>query len=151
MAESISRELSADVEEILERKPRPPLLDEEGKPTGGSSMPRAAGPAMLGLGSAIRQSSANPSDYDLVLIGTPVWVNSLVPAVRSYIKRHRKQLKTVAFFCTAGDAEKVRVFSQMEKLIKCEPVATLAVPADDVKADAYGEAVRSFAERVRGA
>ena len=151
VAEMIARELSADIEEILERKPRPPLLDEEGKPTGGSSMPRAAGPAMLGFGSAIRQSSANPSDYDLVLIGTPVWVNSLVPAVRSYIKRHRKQLKAVAFFCTAEDAEKVRVFSQMEKLTKCEPVATLAVPADDVKADAYGEAVRSFAERVRGA
>ena len=149
VAESLARELSADIEEILERKPRPPLLDEEGKPTGGSSMPHAAGPAMLGIGSAINQSSANPSDYDVVVIGTPVWVGSLVPAVRSYIKRHRKQLKTVAFFCTAGNAEKLRVFSQMEKLVKHEPVATLAVQSDDVKANTCGEALRSFVERVR--
>ena len=113
-------------------------------------MPRAALPAMLRIGSAIRQSSANPSDYDMVLIGTPVWVGSVVSAVRSYIKRHRKHLKAIAFFCTAGEPEKQRALSQMRKLAKCEPVATLAVRADDVKASGYGGVVHSFVERIRG-
>ena len=111
-------------------------------------MARAAGPAVLGIGSAIRQSSANPADYDVVAIGTPIWANSLVPAVRSYVKQYRKQLKTVAFFCTAGNPEKLRVFSQMEKLVKRGPLATLAVHTNDVKANAYGDAVRSFVERI---
>ncbi|MBN1855655.1 MAG: flavodoxin [Dehalococcoidia bacterium] len=150
VAEAIAHELSADVDEILERKPRFPLLDEEGKPAGGFAMPRAALAGFLGAGSAIKQCSVEPSDYDVVLIGTPVWVGSVVPAVRSYIKQHRKPLKTAAFFCTAGEPEKQRAFTQMGKLARCEPVATLAVHSDDVKANEYGGAVHSFVERVRG-
>ena len=150
LAEAIAHEQSADIEGILERKPRPPLLNEEGKSVGGFAVPRAAFAGFLGAGSAIKQSSANPSDYDMVLIGTPVWVGSVVPAVRSYIKRHRKHLKAVAFFCTAGEPEKQRALSQMGKLAKCEPVATLAVRADDVKASGYAGAVHLFVERSRG-
>ena len=150
VAESIARELSADVEEVVERKPRPRLLNEEGKAVGGSAMARAAMASFLGIGSAIGKGSANLSDYDMVLIGTPVWVGSVVPAVRSYIKRHRKQFKSVAFFCTAGTPDKLRAFSQMEKLAKLEPVATLAVDSNDVKANAFGEAVHSFVMRIGG-
>ena len=43
-AKKISELLHADLEEILERKHRAPLLDEQGKPLGGLGMMRAAMP-----------------------------------------------------------------------------------------------------------
>lgn len=87
LAERIARELGAELEAIEETKPRPKLLvDGQATPEGGRAMPGASFAAMLGLGSAIRECRTDPSQYDLVVVGTPVWVRALTPAVRSYLK-----------------------------------------------------------------
>jgi len=145
VATRIAETLGADMEEIVERKHRASLLDAQGKPAGGLGMARAAMSAALGFGSSIEKGKSNPADYDLVVVGTPVWVGSLVPAVRSYLKHNRKGIKSVAMFCTCGQVEKLKAFKQMAGLVGQEPRATMAVSADDVKAGAFDEAVRDFA------
>lgn len=145
VAERIARALEADLEAIEETKPRPKLVvDGQPSPEGGRAMPAASFAALLGRGSAIRDCRKDPAEYDLVVVGTPVWVRALTPAVRTYLKRHRNSLGRVAFFCTGGEPEKARVFGQMRRLARKEPVATLAVKADDAKTDACGGAVGHF-------
>jgi len=149
-AKKISELLHADLEEILERKHRAPLLDEQGKPLSGLGMMRAAMPAVFGIGCAIEAGKADLAAYDIVVLGTPVWAGAMVPAVRTYIKRNRKNLKSVALFCTCGQTDRVRALSQMAKLAGLEPVATLSVPAADVKSGECDETVKSFTSRIQG-
>ena len=150
VAKKIAETLGADVEEIVERKRRAPLLDEQGKPVGGMGMAKAAMPAVLGLGSSIEPGKADPSAYDTIIVGTPVWAGSLVPAVRSYLKRNRKHIKSVGLFCTCGQVEKLRAISQMTGLVKQEPVATMAVSAEDVRSGKSDEAVKGFVGKFAG-
>jgi menaquinone-dependent protoporphyrinogen IX oxidase len=35
----------------------------------------------------------NPEAYDLVVIGTPIWVGSITPPIRSFIRRYRGMIK----------------------------------------------------------
>lgn len=39
----------------------------------------------------------NPADYDLVIIGSPIWGMRLAPPVRSYAQLHAERFKHVAF------------------------------------------------------
>ncbi len=150
VAEAIARELSADIEEIEEKRPRPTYRMGDGEKKGGGGIARAAGAAALGLGSGIKKATHSAVDYDMVIVGTPVWVGSVSPAARSYLKQQKKSLPQVAFFCTRGGESTPRVFKQMGALAGKEPVATASVAADDVKSGAYEAAVSSLAARLRG-
>ena len=150
VAQKVADILGADIEEIVERKQRAPLLDEQGKAVGGMGMPKAAMPALLGMGSAIETAKNDPVDYDLVIVGTPVWVGSVVPPVRSYLRHNRKRIKSVALFCTCGQTEKLKAISQMTGLVRQEPKATMAVVADDVRAGSFDEAVKAFTSALSG-
>ena len=149
VAERIARRLGADVEAIREAKPRPVLLVDGTKPAaGGGAMAKAVLAAMLGLDSSIQEGTCDPAMYDLVVVGTPVWGGSLTPAVRSYLRRHRKGIRNVAFFCSAGDTSKLRAFNQMQKVAGREPMATLAVKSEDARADACDSSVAEFVARI---
>ena len=122
----------------------------EGEKAGGGGIARAAGAAVLGLGSGIKKATHSAADYDMVIVGTPVWAGCVSPAARSYLKQQKKSLPQVAFFCTRIGESKPRVFKQMSALAGKEPVATASVAADDVKSGAYEAAVSSLAARLRG-
>ena len=42
----------------------------------------------------------NPEEYEMIIIGTPVWAGSFAPAVRSFIEAKIIDNKKVAIFCT---------------------------------------------------
>ncbi len=149
VAQRIAEGLGADIDVIEEIKPTPRLV-VGGKTTSGAggAMARAALAALLGMATAIRPANREPSSYELVVIGSPVWVGSVTPAVRAYLKRHRRALPRVAFFCTAGDPTRGRALKQMKKLARQEPVATMAIKADDVLSDACRGVISRFVEEV---
>ena len=52
----------------------------------------------------IAQTTKTPQDYDLIVIGTPIWAWSPTPAVRTYIQKNNLAGKKVALFYTSdGD------------------------------------------------
>lgn len=71
----------------------------------------------------------DPSKYDLVIIGTPIWSWNMSSVTRSYLKNNN--FKKVAFFCTQGGSGDSRAFSEMEEL-SSKPLATLAILTKDV-------------------
>jgi flavodoxin len=152
VAEYIAGQLGADLDAIAESNPRPPLLDEDMKSqAGGGAFAKCALAAVLGLGSSIEATTKDPAEYDLVVVGTPVWCGTLTPPVRSYLKRHRKSIRKVAFFCTAGDPLKQRVFNQMRSIAGQDAVATLAVKAENVRTDACSTIVADFVAKLKAA
>ena len=82
---------------------------------------------LLGLKGKIRHTITTPQDYDLVILGTPVWIMRLPSPMRTYIADHQGQFPKVAFFSTQGASGGKGVFKIMAKLIGKTPLATLEI------------------------
>ena len=117
MAENIVAELGADIEEVVDLKNRQGVL---------AFMP-AGRDAMRGKETEIAQTKRTPANYDLVVIGQPVWAGSPTPAIRTYVKKNDLSGKKVAlFFSDSSDQaiEKTKGLMQNSTF-----VAVLALPA----------------------
>ena len=86
----------------------------------------------------------DPAQYDLVIVGTPVWATSVSVPVRTYLQENKGKIGRVAFFLTAGGENVGPVLADMEAVCGKKPVATLGVRMQDVKKGRHGEKVASF-------
>ena len=88
IAETIAAELGADIEEVIDLKSR------QGK-LGWLSAGRDA---MREKEAEISQTKRTPTDYDLIIIGQPIWAGSPTPAIRTYLNKNDLSGKKVALF-----------------------------------------------------
>lgn len=95
--------------------------------------------------SVIEPSLKPPEDYDLVIVGTPVWMFKLSSFTRAYLKRHAKQFKQVAFFCTQGGRGDEKVFKQMSDETKKQAITTLVVNETELKDQSYQPKLKTYA------
>jgi flavodoxin len=106
---------------------------------------------------SIREKSADiepfgldPSKYDVVLIGSPVWAWNMTPAVRMYIEQNKSRFKEVAFFITAGSTTAEKVVPIMEGLSGKKAVAYIGFVKKDLKDEnIYGGKLAKFLEIFR--
>ena len=87
-AETISAELGADIEEVVDLKNRQGKLEFL---RGG----RDAGRAKETL---IAQTKRTPADYDLIIVAQPIWNRSPTPAIRTYLTKNDFSGKKLALF-----------------------------------------------------
>jgi flavodoxin len=91
VAEAIAAQLGADLEEIVDLKKR------EGK-IGWIMCGKDASRKSL---TEIAPTKKVPADYDLVVVGTPIWAWSPAPAIRTYFSQNNNLSgKKVALFYT---------------------------------------------------
>ncbi len=55
-----------------------------------------------GARTSIKPDSVNADDYDLILIGYPIWWDLAPTAINTFIESHKLQGKCVALFATSG-------------------------------------------------
>ena len=91
------------------------------------------------------QYKKDPSKYDLVVIGTPVWAWTIPPAIRTYLADN--EFKKVAFFATCG-SQIGKTFAEMEKLSK-KPVATMSLSEGDIKKNKIKDEINKFCEELK--
>jgi flavodoxin len=96
----------------------------------------------------IRPGRLRPSDFDLVILGTPVWAGHMSSPMRAYVAAHKGEFKQVALFCTLGGSGAANVLAEMAALCERKPVATLAVTDADITRGRYGSALADFAAAV---
>ncbi len=89
--------------------------------------------------------NTDPKDYDLVVVGTPIWNASVSSPVRTYLAANHGRIPRVAFFCTHGGSGSARVLRQMSEICAQPPVATLVLRTDEVRRGAIAAQVRAFA------
>jgi len=85
----------------------------------------------------------DPSQYDLVIIGSPVWNGALSAPVRSYLHEYWSRLPEVAFFATCGQRGN-RALRQMKELSERDPRAAMELDEDQLASGAYQEKVADF-------
>jgi menaquinone-dependent protoporphyrinogen IX oxidase len=97
---------------------------------------------------AIKPVQKDPSAFDLVIIGSPVWAGTVASPARTYLAAHAQNFKKVAFFSTAGSQAEPRIFMDMESVCSRVPLVTLLLPAEEVWKNAYVEKMKSFIEAI---
>ena len=140
VAEALSEKLGGDLEELKEESDRRGFM---GYLTAGLD-------GMLKRKSEIRAISKDPSEYDIVLVGGPIWGFNLAPALRTFLSDYKGRLEAVAFFCTMGGSGDKRSFTDMEKECGASPKATLSVTEKETADGSFRGQVTSFAEGLGG-
>jgi menaquinone-dependent protoporphyrinogen IX oxidase len=147
--QAIAAALAADVEDIQEVSPR--HLDVNG-PGGLGKFLRimlAGAETQMSHSRPILPSKCNPAEYDLAVIGTPIWNARLTGPVRAYIERHKDQFRAVAFFRTGQNPKpSLRCFQQMEQACGRAPKATANFNSDDVNAGKIAAQVQEFVSKL---
>jgi flavodoxin len=93
----------------------------------------------------------DPDQYDLVVVGTPIWGGNVAIPVRDILARYKGHLRAVAFLATHGSSDPGPAFKAMEEACGRPPVATLGVSVRRLRRNAYSEDLERFIEKVRKA
>jgi flavodoxin len=109
IAEHIASELNADIEDVK------PIKDLD--PNSSSKYFWGGMKATMKIKPKLEDLKYNPLDYDLLIIGTPVWAWTLSPPIRSYCSEFDLKSKKVALF-TSSDGNGVSAMNKYKDFMK---------------------------------
>jgi flavodoxin len=138
VAEELGKVLECDVEEIIDTKNR----------SGSLGYMKSGRDAMTRKLTILQDVVNDPSGYDLVVIGTPLWAGHVSTPVRTYLQQ-QENFNQVAFFCTAGGVGFEGTFKDMEELSGKTPLAILGVREKEIKDGSYKSKVAEFVKKIR--
>ncbi|WP_250516600.1 flavodoxin domain-containing protein [Caballeronia sp. INDeC2] len=137
LAAALAERLHADVEEIIEPGGRSGLI----------GVLRALADTLFHCDVRIGGALNDVSAYDVVVIGTPVWMGTLSAPVRAWLAGNRRKLRHVAFFSTQTMHRETNVFRDMARLTRKQPVARCAI-AGHVRMQDASRLIDAFVERI---
>ena len=141
IAEELVKKLGSDVDPITEPRGRGGLLGflRSGYEAATEKLPQ------------INPAGKSPSDYDLVIVGTPVWSKKMSSPVRSYLSQHRDKMSDVAFFCTLGGSGGEATLKAMADLVGKEAKARMMLYQKKIEDGGYSSKVEEFAVELSSA
>jgi len=110
IAEILAESLNADIDEIKDKKSRKGLI----------GFFKAGCDATLGKTTEIAFSK-NPANYDIVVVGSPVWNGRVTPAVRTYLLKNKDRIKKIAFYVTCVGRQG-KALLQMHEIYISDPL-----------------------------
>jgi flavodoxin len=111
--------------------------------------PRLVLEVFAGIGPRIKYDGPPPSEFDLVILGAPIWAAHIASPMRSFAQEYAGQFKEVAFFCCMGGSGSDRAFAELEKFFEKKPLATVAIKDEELGTETYRERTREFADRLK--
>jgi len=138
VAELLSQNLSVDLEEIKSAK----------NYSGPIGYLMAGREATIKKPAVIEPTTKNLADYDLVILGTPIWSFNVSSPVRAFIEQNKDKIKNTAFFCTMGGSGDVRAFAEMEKISNKKPLATLTFLTKEAVNNRTEEKIKEFIQKI---
>jgi flavodoxin len=135
IAEAIAAELKADLEDILEKRPRSGLF----------SFLRSLWEVLQVKAVPLKVPVHDVSDYDLIILGTPVWAGRVASPMGSYVDLYRHKFRDIAVFCSEGGANGDKALAQLAQRCGKLARAQLEVTDKDFKSGAYRQQVTDFA------
>lgn len=134
VAEAIREQLDCDIEEIISVKDRSGIMGYiiSGKEASQKSS------------AEIRPTTKNPAEYDLVIIGTPVWAWNISSPVRTYIENNKESFKNISAFCTMGGDGDKQSFKEIEKICDKKLIERLVIKTKEVQSVELDQKVQLY-------
>lgn len=138
IAQRLANALECDIEEIIDTRKRSGIFGwlRSGRDAGNKSL------------TVLKEPINDPANYDLVVIGTPLWAGHVSTPVRTYIYHNQAKINNLAFFCTANQDKFSKAFDDMRELSGIAPVATLGVRAKEIKNKTYSDKISEFIKAI---
>lgn len=109
IADTIAKSIGAD---LLELKPKKGIQSR-----GFMKYVWGGKQAVFGEKPELETLNKNPSEYDVIFIGTPVWAFTYAPAFRTFFDTVKLTDKKIALFCCNG-GNKGKTFLKMREELK---------------------------------
>ena len=139
IGEIIAKSLSADIDEVIDKKKR----------SGKIGWLRAGRDSTTGRMTEIK-TEKNPRDYDLIILGTPIWAGKMTPAMRTYLTQNDLEGKKVAFFICSGGDGYTQVFPELQAMItNAQVLGTFGVTEEQFKSEAYKPLLETFIKNLK--
>ena len=138
VAHAIAEALSADIEEIHDLRPR----------VGSFAFAATALASVFQRSAPIVAPTKNVADYDVVILGCPVWASNMATPMRSYIMREKSGIKQVALFCTLGGSGGKIALAKMTTVCGHTPLADLMLEQPALASGAWRALTETFARQV---
>lgn len=106
-AKEIAEGIGADLIELKLVKPFP---TEKSKQLALGDMQ-----AMFGMKPAIQELSKNIKEYDVLILGTPIWAGKIAAPVHSFLNKYQVLDKIVAVFTFSGGGDNKRCIAKLSK------------------------------------
>ncbi|MCX8015553.1 MAG: hypothetical protein N2748_05985 [candidate division WOR-3 bacterium] len=110
---SLNNALTVSVEEIIDMKNRSGIL----------GWLKAGRDAIRKKLTTIAEPKFNPINFEIVILGTPIWAGMPSPAIRTYLSKYCSQLKKIAFFATSK-YQNIKILDELSKL--CQPTPLIS-------------------------
>jgi flavodoxin len=137
IAQILAKKLNADLDEIIDHTNRSGLKGW-----------------LLGGRDAMKKSlteisvQKNPQNYDLVVIGTPIWVGASTHAFRTYLTQFKKDLKTAAIFTTSGSDGPEKTVAVFENITGQKCIASLGLTSAELSQN-YDSKIDEFVKKIK--
>lgn len=142
VARDLAGRIDADVESIQDRHHR----------RGAFAQFTAAFDAWRKAPTKIGALRHDPALYAITVIGTPVWMWRMTPAVRAYLEVARGRAQHFAFFVTSGDTDISRIAPSFEDAAGQKAVALAGFSSRDLANPfTYDRKLSTFVEDLRRA
>jgi flavodoxin len=121
VAEALQTQLACDIEEIKTKKSYagPVGFILAGKEASQRALPE------------IEPTEKNLANYDLVILGTPIWAWNISSPLRTYINKNKEKFSKVAVFCTMG-GDFGKAFEEIELICNKKLEAKIAIKTKDI-------------------
>jgi flavodoxin len=130
VAERVAREIGAAIEEVTDGRDR----------RGPIGFLRSGYESTRGILPKIEETKEDPRDYDLVVIGTPVWNARPSTPIRAYLNGHDLSGKQTAIFCANARSGGDVAIERTRALIPKSNDAARLVATDAIRKGASSEA-----------
>jgi len=134
VAQEMANSLQCDIEELIDTKKR----------EGALAYVAAGRDAITKTLAKIQETKYDPSDYDIVIIGTPIWAGTLSCAIRTYLNDQKDKLNNVAVFCTKGGEGKPKIYNEIKNTFGLKPKAELTLLTKEVANNNHKEKLHAF-------
>ncbi|MGM0405427.1 MAG: flavodoxin family protein [Thermoplasmatota archaeon] len=133
----IVQDVKVKTEEVIDKK------DRDGK----TGYVIAGKDAMMKKETEIEEVSYDPENFDMLIVGTPVWAGKMTPAIRTYMEKYKDEIDHAAFFCTHGGGGESKTFDDMKEIVG-EPREVLSLRDKEVKEREHLDDISNFSERI---
>jgi flavodoxin len=134
VAEAIQAECGADIEGVTETASR----------SGFFGSWRSGLDVLLSRKAVIRPLKHDVADYELVIIGTPVWMSAMSAPVKTLMESLDQKPRRMAAFCTQGGRGGEKALNQMENFASAPLEARLVLNQAQVESGGFDEMVTDF-------
>jgi flavodoxin len=140
VAKDLASRIGADIEEIVDRKKRSGIW-------GWLSSGRDGMNKSL---TEIEKMKNDPSEYDVVILGSPIWGWDMVPAIRTYISENKDSFKQVGLFTTSGGTDIEKITPSFEEALGKKLKASVGfVPVEIKNMKTYQDKIGKFIEKIK--